>query len=66
MARHWITGLIFAVLTVMAISFGLMYRPIVGVVIFLLSVGIWYIVSIVGVRPRGYEEHDDPKPPRPV
>jgi hypothetical protein len=63
MERHWITGIILAVLTSMSISFGLMYEPLIGVITFLVSVGVWYVVSIVAFRPRGYEEHDDPKPP---
>jgi uncharacterized membrane protein len=65
MARHWIAILVFAVLTVMAIAFGVVQSPLVGVVVFMLSVGVWYVVSIVGMRPKGYEEHDDPKAPKP-
>lgn len=65
MARHWITSLVFAVLTVMAIALGVVRSPLVGVVVFMLSVGVWYVVSIVGMRPKGYEEHDDPKAPKP-
>lgn len=65
MARHWIAGLVFAVLTVMAISLGLVYSPMLGVVILMLSVGVWYVLSIVGIRPKGYEEHDDPDVTKP-
>jgi uncharacterized membrane protein len=49
----------------MAIALGVVRSPLVGVVVFMLSVGVWYVVSIVGMRPKGYEEHDDPKAPKP-
>jgi hypothetical protein len=64
MAAHWKTGLVFVVLTQLAIVLGYLYSPLLGVVALLLSIGWWFTVSIVWLQPRDYEEHDDPEGPK--
>jgi hypothetical protein len=60
---HW-TILLLGVSTTVAIVHEIVDSPLIGVVVFLANIVMWYVVSIVWMRPRGYDEHNVIPPPQ--
>jgi hypothetical protein len=59
MSRHWKVGMFVALIALLGIALGMVVTPIVGVVALMVGVVILFVLSIAGMWPRGYEEHDE-------